>query len=79
MPDHPGKRPRDVNVLARQLVGEAVGEVPRYDPGEGKDAGLVARGRLGGLKGGRARAAKMTPQERSEAARRAARARWDKT
>ena len=76
MAKRPGKRPRDVNALARQLVGEAVGEVPRYDPDEGKDASHVARGRLGGLKGGRARAAKMTPEERTEAARRAARARW---
>jgi hypothetical protein len=35
-------------------------------------------GRRGGLKGGPARAAKMTPEERSESARKAARARWDK-
>ncbi len=78
MADPSAKRPRDVNALARQLVGEAVGEVPPYDPGQGKDASLAARGRLGGLKGGRARAAKMTAAERAEAARRAARARWDK-
>ncbi len=35
-------------------------------------------GRLGGLKGGKARAAKMTPEEPSESARKAAMARWDK-
>lgn len=35
-------------------------------------------GRLGGLKGGRARAAKMTPEERSESARKAVMARWAK-
>ncbi len=35
-------------------------------------------GRRGGLKGGKARAAKMTPEERSESARKAAKARWDK-
>jgi len=35
-------------------------------------------GRLGGLKGGKARAAKMTPEQRSESARKAAKARWEK-
>jgi hypothetical protein len=35
-------------------------------------------GRRGGLKGGPARAAKMTPEERSESARKAARERWDR-
>ena len=42
----------------------------------GKDPLAVALGRRGGLKGGKARAAKMTPAQRSEAARKAARARW---
>lgn len=41
-----------------------------------KDPAAVALGRLGGLKGGHARAAKMTPEERSEIARRAAVTRW---
>ena len=35
-------------------------------------------GRRGGLKGGKTRAAKMTPEERSESASKAAKARWDK-
>ena len=35
-------------------------------------------GRRGGLKGGRARAEKLTPEERTEIARKAAKARWDK-
>lgn len=43
-----------------------------------KNAAAVALGRLGGKKGGRARAANMTPEERSEAARRAVQARWAK-
>ena len=76
MPDRSRKRPRDVNALAKQLVDEATGEAPKFDPDEGKDPAAVALGRKGGLKGGKARAAKMTPEERSEAARRAARARW---
>lgn len=76
MPDRSRKRPRDVNELARQVVGEATGEVPPSDPDEGKDPAAVALGRKGGLKGGKARAAAMTPEERAEAAKKAAQARW---
>jgi hypothetical protein len=76
MPDRSRKRPRDVNELAKQLVDEATGEVPAFDPDEGKDPAAVALGRKGGLKGGKARAAKMTPEERAESARKAAAARW---
>jgi hypothetical protein len=76
MPDRSSKRPTDVNELARQLVDEATGDAPKYDPDAGKDPAAVALGRKGGLKGGKARAAKMTPELRSEAARRAAQARW---
>lgn len=45
-------------------------------PSTGKDPAAVSLGRRGGLKGGKARAAKMTPQERSESARHAANSRW---
>lgn len=76
VPDRSGKRPRDVNELARQLVDEAVGDSPAYDPDAGKNAAAVALGRRGGLKGGKARAAALTAEQRSEAARKAARARW---
>jgi hypothetical protein len=79
MPERSRKRPRDVNELAKQLVDEATGEAPPLDPDEGKDRAAVALGRKGGLKGGKARAAKMTPEERTEAARNAARARWSKS
>jgi hypothetical protein len=78
MPDRSRKRPRDVNELARRLVDEATGEAPPFDRNEGKDPAAVELGRRGGLKGGRARAEKMTPEERSEAARKAAAARWSK-
>lgn len=44
-----------------------------------KNQAAVALGRLGGLKGGKARAAKLTPEQRSEIARRAAKARWAAT
>jgi len=68
------KRPADTNRLAYQIVQESIGEAP--DPDAGKDPAAVALGRKGGKKGGKARAAKMTPEERSEAARKAAEARW---
>jgi hypothetical protein len=76
MPDRSRKRPRDPNELAKQLVDEATGDAPRFDPNDGKDPAAVALGRKGGLRGGKARAEKLTPEERSEAARKAARARW---
>ena len=44
-----------------------------------KNAAAVALGRMGGLKGGKARAAKMTAAERSASARRAVLARWART
>lgn len=78
MPDRSSKRPRDVNELASQIVAEAVGNEPPFDPDAGKDPAAVALGRKGGLRGGKARAASMTPEQRSEAARKAAAARWKK-
>jgi hypothetical protein len=78
MPDRSRKRPRDPNALARQIVDEATGEAEPYDPDAGKDPAAVALGRKGGLKGGKARAAKLTAEERQESARRAAAARWSK-
>lgn len=52
----------------------------RYNPrmAEEKNPAAVALGKLGGSKGGKARAANMTPEERSESARKAAKARWAK-
>jgi hypothetical protein len=79
MPDRSRRRPTDVNELAKQLVGEATGEVGPVDPDLGKDPAAVALGRRGGLKGGKARAAKLTPEQRTEAARKAAAARWSKS
>jgi hypothetical protein len=74
----PPKRPTDVNQRAFNIVGEATGEIEPTEPDAGKDPAAVALGRKGGLKGGKARAAKMTPEQRSEAARKAAEARWAK-
>jgi len=75
------KRPRDPNQLAKSIVDEAVGDVPEEEEApvdEGKNPAAVALGRLGGLKGGKARAAKLTKKQRSEIAKKAARARWEK-
>jgi len=72
------KRPRDANQLAKSIVDLTTGETEEENPDAGKDPAAVALGRKGGLKGGKARAAKMTKEERSEAARKAAKARWGK-
>jgi hypothetical protein len=79
MPERSRKRPLDPNALGKQLVAEATGEGEPFNPDEGKDPAAVALGRKGGLKGGKARAAKMTPEQRSESARKAAAARWRKS
>jgi hypothetical protein len=80
VPERSRKRPRDPNQLAKLIVDIATGEMKDPDPDEGKDPGkdpaAVALGRKGGLKGGKARAEKMTAKERSESARKAAQARW---
>ena len=47
-------------------------------PAPAKDPNAVALGRKGGLKGGKARAVKLTPEQRAEIARKAAAARWKK-
>jgi len=69
------KRPRDVNALAALIVSEATGEDVPHDDGD-KNPAAVALGKLGGAKGGHARAAKLTPDQRREIARKAAAARW---
>lgn len=67
------KRPRDVNELARRVVDIATGETPDESAPE-KDEGAA---RLG-AKGGASRAARMTSEERKDAARKAAEGRWRK-
>jgi len=78
--DQPAKRerrPRDPNQLAFNVVREATGEDEKFEPEKKeKNPHAVALGRLGGKKGGKARARKLTPKQRSEIARKAARARW---
>jgi hypothetical protein len=67
--------PRDPNQLGRLLVDMATGYVPP-EPESTKNPAAVALGHLGGLKGGKARAASLTKKQRAEAARLAAGARW---
>jgi hypothetical protein len=78
MPDRSRKRPRDLNELAASIVGDATAEDKdaAEAAADGKDPAAVALGRRGGLKGGKARAAKLTPEERSEIAQKAAATRW---
>lgn len=79
MQDRSSKRPSDANQLAKLIVDIATGQ--QADPllnAEGKNAAAVALGRQGGLKGGQARARKLTPEKRSDIARLAAAARWNR-
>jgi hypothetical protein len=70
-------KPRDLNSMAAAIVAQATSDEPVPDPDEGKNPAAVALGRLGGQKGGKARAAKLTPEERSDIARKAAQVRWN--
>lgn len=73
------KRPRDTNQLAKLIVDlatEGAQEPPAVD--DGKNPAAVALGRKGGLKGGKARAATLSPERRVEIAKKAAKFRWAK-
>lgn len=72
------KRPRDLNQLAVSLVRDTVDDGPNEPAPENPDEARRVRdnSRLGGLKGGRARADKLSAEQRSEIARKAAQARW---
>jgi hypothetical protein len=67
------KKPADLNRLAAAIVGDATDEVPSQPKSQKARAGS-----LGGAKGGLARAEKLPPAKRSEIAKKAARARWDR-
>jgi hypothetical protein len=89
MPKRTSKKskPTDISQLARAIVEEATGEslanhaLPKEPPQEitrKKNPAAVALGKLGGKKGGAARAKKLTPEQRKAIAQKAARARWNK-
>ena len=75
VPDRSRKRPRDPNQLGKLIVDIATGDTEDATD-DGKNPAAVALGRKGGLKGGKARAESMTPEQRREAAKKAAQARW---
>jgi hypothetical protein len=70
------KRPRDPNQLAKLIVDMATGAAPPDTTIDGKDPAAVALGRKGGLRGGKARAAKLSKKRLSEIATKGAKARW---
>ena len=76
------KKPRDLNKLAAQIVAEATGQAPAEDPTKSptkeKNPAAVALGHLGGLKGGPARAKKLSAKKRKAIAKKAAEVRWKK-
>ena len=82
MPKKRKKLREDVSERAFRVVQEATGEQPKTSPpeeraDEQKDPTAVERGRKGGKKGGKARAEKLTSDQRREIAERAATARWN--
>ena len=84
MPTRSSKpKDHDFMTVARRVVEQAIGEhldgTPLEDPHAGKNPAAVALGKLGGPKGGRARANKLTPERRVDIARIAAEARWKKS
>lgn len=73
------QRPRDPNQLAKLILDIATGEqTDRLMTADGRDLAAVMMGRLGGLKGGKARAEKLTAEQRQKIAKAAAEARWRK-
>lgn len=75
--------PHDFTVVARRVVEQAIGEQldgsPLPNPDEGKNPAAVALGKLGGAKGGPARAKSLSARKRREIAKKAAAARWRKS
>lgn len=83
MPKRSSKKrpgPKDANELAKSIVDEATGGAAEDESGaikSGKNPAAVALGRLGGKKGGPARAKKLSKKQRTAIARKAAKARWN--
>jgi hypothetical protein len=67
------KKSSDINIIASRIVAKATEE-----PIKEKNPAAVALGRLGGLKGGKARAESLSPKKRKEIAQKAAKKRWNK-
>lgn len=71
------KQPTDINILATKIVAEATKE-PIIRPIKEKNPAAVELGRRGGLKGGKARAEKLSAKKRKAIAQKAAKTRWSK-
>ncbi|MBN2210799.1 MAG: hypothetical protein JW709_05320 [Sedimentisphaerales bacterium] len=87
MPKRSSKKKQDLNKLALSIVEQATRAQTLGDEelslveqaeAEGKNIAAVMLGRLGGLKGGKARYKKLSAEERSKIAKTAAQARWKK-
>jgi hypothetical protein len=72
------RAPQDESQLAKSIVDELTIDIDEQEPKPEKNMAAVALGRLGGLKGGKARAEKLSPKKRKAIAKRAAQARWSK-
>ena len=70
------KHPRDMNQLAASIVAEATSEAPPVEEEDHRNPHAVALGKLGASKGGRARAAKLSQEQRRARARHAVTTRW---
>jgi hypothetical protein len=75
MPNRSGKK-QDLNEKAFSIVQKLTGQAPDEKPEREKNPAAVALGRLGGLKGGKARAKKLSARALRLSAQRAAQARW---
>ncbi len=81
------KLPKDANKLAHEIVRLSTEEEEPQEPAKeetSKERSAISQylaeiGRKGGLKGGKARAEKLTPEQRKEIAQNAAKTRWDKS
>jgi hypothetical protein len=81
MPTRSSTPPRDANQMAKHILDQLTGDAPREPdpaPVPVKNAAAVELGRLGGKKGGAARAKALTPERMAEIAKKAAAARWKK-
>jgi len=77
MPKRSSSKP-DVNEMAASILAKAIGEFSETSATGDKNPAAVALGRMGGLKGGKARAKSLSPSKRAQIAKKAAQARWSR-
>jgi hypothetical protein len=79
MPNRSSKKKLDFNQLAKSIVDDATTEkLLKNAAQEGKNIAAVLLGRMGGLKGGKARAESLSVEKRHTIAKKAAEVRWSK-